>query len=189
MHMDQDVLEYGCGGGSDAMSWLRRGNRVTYADVVPFNVETAGQRITAAGLRDRAMSLLLADSAPIPLDDAHYDVISSHGVLHHIASEEMRDKVMGEFYRVMRPGGTLYVMLYTEHLRDRLDVKVTNLMMFKGLREEEAFCWLTDEPGCPYAIPYTEEQGWAYIEKAGFKRVTSMLYNNNDFRTFIAVKP
>src|SRR4030067_2872760 len=43
------VLEYGCGGGSDALSYLRRGNTVAYLDIVPSNVIVTSPRIEAAG--------------------------------------------------------------------------------------------------------------------------------------------
>lgn len=186
LHTGKDVWEYGCGGGSDAMSWMRRGNRVTYSDILAFNVGAAMQRIATAGLS--GTPVVLEDSAPLPAPDASFDVVSSHGVLHHIATEEMRDRVMSEFYRILRPGGVVYIMLYTEHLRARLDLGVTQLVTWRGMTEEAAFCQLTDSPGCPYAIPFTEEKGWAYLEKAGFTRVNAMLYNSNDFRTFKAMK-
>lgn len=187
-HSGKDVLEYGCGGGSDAMSYLRRSNRVTFADVVPFNVNTAKSRIISAGLGMDAHPLVLGNSAPIPLLDESFDVINSHGVLHHIESPELRDAVMQEFFRLLRPGGMVYVMLYSEHLRERLDARVVQLVTWRGLSEAEAFCWLTDEEGCPYARPYTDQEGRAYLETAGFRVVKSTLYNRNDFRTFKGIK-
>lgn len=185
-HHDKRVLEYGCGGGSDAMSFMRRGNDVTYADVVPFNVGAASKRIAAAGLTHRATPLVLEASSPIPLPDASFDLISSHGVLHHIVDPT---PVVAEFARLLRSGGFAYVMLYSEHLRARLDARVTQLVTWNGLSEAEAFCWLTDEPGCPYARPYSESEGCALLEGAGFVVERTVLYNKNDFRTLKAVKP
>ena len=168
------------------MSYLRRSNRVTYADVVPVNVQTASQRIVAAGLDKGARPCPLGDSSPVPLPDESFDIVNSHGVLHHIVDPV---PVVREFHRLLRPGGLVYVMLYTEHLRWRLDVRVTQLVTWRGIPEHEALCWLTDEPGCPYATWYTEESGRKLLEDAGFKVDRVALYNNNDFRTFRGRKP
>ena len=41
-----DVLEYGCGGGADAMSYLRAGAKtVTLADIVSSNLDASKKRI------------------------------------------------------------------------------------------------------------------------------------------------
>ena len=37
-HTGKLVYEYGCGGGSDVMSYLRRGNKVYATDIVPDNI-------------------------------------------------------------------------------------------------------------------------------------------------------
>jgi SAM-dependent methyltransferase len=187
LHRNARVLEYGCGGGSDAMSYLRRECTVWYADIVPENVAAARRRIEQAGLArtsagQRAYGLILHESAKVPLPAAYFDVVNAHGVLHHI---EDPGPVLSEFRRVLRPSGLLYAMLYTEQLRAKLDAEVRDLMGDPHrLGEAEAFGWATDGQGVPYARAYTEEEGWALLEAAGFQVVDVMLYNGGDFRTF-----
>lgn len=182
---DKDVLEYGCGGGSDAMSFLRRGARVTYVDIVPKNVEVATARI-ASRLLKGGTPILLEASNRIPVPDASFDIVSSHGVLHHIVDVK---PVVAELFRILRPGGFIYAMLYTEQLRLEAEAKVHEWCATKGISPEEAFGWYTDGVGTPYAIRYTVDEGWALLEGAGFERVSFAMSNGDRFRTFKGRKP
>ncbi len=177
---DVDVLEYGCGGGSDTISYLRRGNRVRFVDVVASNVECSRHRVEAAGLSSGAQGVVLATSDDFSaFEDATFDVVSSHGVLHHV-SEPL--PVLQQMRRVIKPAGSLYVMLYTEHLHERCRTGIEGLVK-GGMTETEAFCYMTDGGAC-YARPYTEAEARELLSKAGFE-VTSLLeWNARDFRTY-----
>ena len=181
-HRGKRVLEYGCGGGSDAMSYLRRGNAVVLADVVPENITTANVRIERAGLRAAAQSVLLDDSAPLPFPDASFDIVNAHGVLHHIEDPQ---PVIQEFARVLVPGGLAYMMLYTEHLyrNRRRDVE---RLMASGLSNAAAFAQCTDGEGAPYATWYTMRSGRALIQQCGLRVIVARRYNSDFFRTFVA---
>ena len=181
-----DVLEYGCGGGSDTLSLLRRKHRVWYADITPANVTATQERVIAAGHSKSATGLVLQESADIPVIDGRFGLVTCHGVLHHIP-EPM--PVLREFFRVLRPGGHLYVMLYTEQLWARL-LGQTMALVGRGLTREEAFGWGTDGEGCPYAVHYTHASGRKLLTDAGFQvEPEAALYNREDFRTFHAIRP
>ena len=186
LHASKTVLEYGCGGGSDAMSFLRRGCTVWYADVVPGNLVAATARITAAGLGAKSTPLPLEGSVPIPLPDGSCDVISAHGVLHHIARPA---PVVAEFARILKPGGLLYVMLYTERLDAELSLRIAAFMASDKIPREQAFGWCSDGRGCPYARAYTEAEGRALLEAAGFRVTRAFLFNSGYFRTFRGERP
>lgn len=184
-HAGKTVLEYGCGGGADALSYLRRGCDVTFCDIVPANVMTTATRVAAQGAADppdgrRATATLLTTSAPLPFPDEAFDVVNAHGVLHHILDPI---SVVDEFFRVLRPGGWCYVMLYTESLAARCEPVVAGLMT-TGLSREQAFGAVTDGSGCPHARPYTDEEGRRLLERSGFAVDRVMVYNDGDFRTF-----
>lgn len=180
------VLEYGCGGGADAMSYLRRGCTVIYADVVPENVEAATRRIVEAGLSANAGAVLLTASVPLGFSDGCFDLVNCHGVLHHI---EDPAPVVAEFFRVLRPGGHVYVMLYTEWLREHFVRQIMHLKATRGLTDAQAFGWCTDGPGCPYARAYTETEGSMLLEAAAFVVESAVVYNTWYFRRFRAIKP
>lgn len=160
------VLEYGCGGGGDTLSYLRRGATVKFADFVPKNIDTTYGRIWASNFEASTYEgLLLKDSAKIPLKDKSVDIVSSNGVLHHITDPL---PVLKEFYRVLKKGGSLYVMMYTENLWNSFADRIKELTKTWGISEFTAFGWCTDNEGYPYARAYTEKEGTELIEKAGF---------------------
>lgn len=177
------VLEYGCGGGSDALSYLRRSCDVTFVDIVPGNVSAAKERIAAAGYASTSRGLVIDESDRIPLPSGLFDVASAHGVLHHIPDPL---PVLRELRRLLKPRGKLYVMLYTEQLFEVHRAEVDRLVAEKGISQAEAFGWRTDDTGTPYAVHYTEQSGTLLLEAAGFRVHDSVLFNADQFRTFRA---
>lgn len=188
-HRGKDILEYGAGGGSDTMSFMRRGNRVVACDIVEDNLEQAEINIRSADLPMLNVEFChLECSWDIPFDDEEFDVISSHGVLHHISPQENADKVAKELFRVCKKGGLFYCMLYTEHLRKILDPQI-NYFLSQGLSYDESAGASTDGVGTPYTRFYSVDQGIEYIERAGFKVEKYTAFNNNQFMTYKSVKP
>jgi SAM-dependent methyltransferase len=194
------VLEYGCGGGADTLSYLRRGAGVIFCDIVPGNVALTTERVRAAGHSEgMARGIVLENTTPIPVGDAAVDIVSCVGVYHHIATENSVTHVRGElpaapllreFHRVLKPGGRLTLMVYTEYLEAKCSKIMADIMAANpGMTREQAFGGMTDGSGCPYARSYTVEQGEAMLRANGFKVVSTMEYNDRDFRTFRAVRP
>lgn len=178
-HTGLRCLEYGCGGGSDTRSLLRRGNAVWYADIVHENVA-----ITQAGVRGYGMAswpLCLEESDKIGLKDGFFDLVTSHGVLHHIP--EGVERVVRELARVLRPGGLFYAMLYTEILERNYDAHARRLQREHGWTWERALSECTD-PGTPYTRAYTEAEGRALFEGAGLTVKAAPVWNRGEFRTF-----
>jgi len=184
-HHGKDVLEYGCGAGSDALSYFRRGNYVTCCDITPDNLYVARCNIEKAGFLRDAEFKLLDKSFPIPFPDNYFDLVNSNGVIHHIPQGS---EVIGEFFRVLKPGGLCYIMLYTEFLWTRFEDTINRLELKENIDQFEAFSWCTDGKGTPYARPYTEAEGISMLESKGFEVVSIKMYNNNDFREYKAIK-
>jgi ubiquinone/menaquinone biosynthesis C-methylase UbiE len=184
---NKNVYEYACGGGSDVMSYLRRDNYVTASDIVQANLDTTLWRVKTM-LPEKVKDLnlvLLQDSYPLPFEDDSFDVISSHGCLHHIIEA---DKVMKELYRVCKPGGSIYIMLYTEILLEHHWPRMEQMMLTRGISKEEAFCICTDGEGTPYARSYTTQEGCDFLEDNGFQVIDFTPWLNDWFCTYVGVK-
>ncbi len=183
LHHGKKILEYGSGVGSDAWEYARRNNFVTCCDIVPGNLAKAKENFEMFGLEGEFV--LLDKSFPLPFEDNTFDLVNSHGVIHHIPQGP---EVVKDFYRILKPGGLCYLMLYSEVLGQYFTSQIPVLMQQHNLSKEEAFCWLVDRPGTPYAIPYTKEAGEKILTDAGFKMISAVLYNDDYFRTYKAAK-
>lgn len=179
------VLEYGCGGGSDTMSLLRRGAEVWYADIVHGNVELTHQRVDDLGHDEIAHPVFLDETTPLPFSNNFFNMVTCHGVAHHIVDPK---PLIEEFHRVLAPAGGLYLMLYTEKLHEYFKQKIGELVVEHGISENKAFAWCTDAEGSPWADWYTEERGRALLEECGFNVKDTVEYSDRYFRTFQAVR-
>lgn len=103
------VLEVGCGIGVDSRFLVENG--IDYR-AVDYSIESLriSRKMVAAG--GRSCDLLNADAASLPFRDAEFDMAFSIGVLHHVP--EMATACR-ELVRVVKPGGTVRVMLYNRH--------------------------------------------------------------------------
>jgi SAM-dependent methyltransferase len=101
------LLEIGLGQGSEAEQLIRRGARWTGVDLTETAVRRTGTRLA---LRELPYDgLHQASVLDLPFPDGSFDVVFSHGVLHHVPDIHRAQR---EIRRVLKPGGELVVMLY-----------------------------------------------------------------------------
>ena len=101
------VLEIGLGQGAESEQLIRRGARWTGLDLTEESVRRVQIRLE---LRNLSHDDIWQGSAThIPAPDASFDLVFSHGVLHHVPDILA---AQAEIHRVLRPGGRLVVMLY-----------------------------------------------------------------------------
>jgi len=104
---DRQVLEIGLGQGAESEQLIRRGARWSGLDLTAESVDRVRTRLMT---RDLPYEDLRQGSAlDIPWPDAQFDTVFSHGVLHHVPDILQAQR---EIHRVLKPGGTLIVMLY-----------------------------------------------------------------------------
>jgi ubiquinone/menaquinone biosynthesis C-methylase UbiE len=104
---DKDVLEIGIGMGADHLEWARsRPHHLAGMDLTPRAVTWTAQRLDAYGFKS---DLREGDAENLPFPDCSFDIVYSWGVLHHSPDTP---RAFLEAHRVLRPGGTLRVMIY-----------------------------------------------------------------------------
>ena len=101
------VLEIGLGEGSDSERLIRLGARWSGVDLTAESVSRVRTRLT---LRDLPYDKVRQGSVlDLPFADGSFDMVFSHGVLHHVPEIKA---AQAEIHRVLRPGGELVIMIY-----------------------------------------------------------------------------
>jgi SAM-dependent methyltransferase len=114
------VLEVGLGQGSESERLIRRGARWTGLDITPESVQRVKTRLNLRGLPYE--DIYVGSATHIPAPDETFDLVFSHGVLHHVPA--ILD-AQAEIHRVLRPGGRVVVMLYArQSLNYQISIRV-----------------------------------------------------------------
>jgi ubiquinone/menaquinone biosynthesis C-methylase UbiE len=117
---DLAVLEVGCGLGTDGAQFAKAGARYTGIDLTDAAVELAKRRFE---LIDLPGTFRVTDAERLDFPDNSFDLVYSHGVLHHTPDTAA---AIREIHRVLRPGGKAVVMLYH---RDSYNYRVNISML------------------------------------------------------------
>ncbi len=100
------VLEIGCGLGTDGVRFAHNGAQYTGVDLTEAAALATRQHFTTLGLTG---AFAVQDAENLALAANQFDLVYSHGVLHHTPN---LDRALQEVRRVLRPGGEIIVMLY-----------------------------------------------------------------------------
>jgi SAM-dependent methyltransferase len=103
----KELLEVGCGIGTDLVRFARGGARVTGVDLSATAIDLARKNFELHDLA--AEDLRVANGEALPFADDHFDVVYGHGVVQYTASPE---RLIRECHRVLKPGGTAIFMVY-----------------------------------------------------------------------------
>ncbi len=98
-------LDAGCGGGRNSIAMASHGANVTGIDLSARGIEDARTRVPPGLTVEFRQGSVLA----LPYDDATFDFVWCGGVLHHTADFH---KGMDEITRVLKPGGSLFLLIY-----------------------------------------------------------------------------
>ena len=100
------VLELGLGTGADFCRWVEAGADASGRDLTHASVELVKERLELFGLN---ADVAVGDAEALDFPDETFDIYYSWGVLHHTPDTE---HAIAEAHRVLKPGGTLKIMLY-----------------------------------------------------------------------------
>ena len=107
IHAGETVVDIGCGAGADACIaaiLVGKEGKVFGIDCTPAMIAKASENANASGFPQVVFQE--AEMTELPLPDCTADVVISNGAIN---LAEDKDAVLGEAYRVLRPGGRLQI--------------------------------------------------------------------------------
>ena len=140
---DLQILDFGCGTGSTTVALAERaeGSRITAIDIDPESLQIARLRFDSHNL---AGSIRIQHIQPVvavgdlPFADESFDFILCNGVLEHVVPFAVRPKVILEIWRMLRPGGLLFIS-ETPNVLWPMDRHTTGLPLIPWLPRELAY--------------------------------------------------
>jgi SAM-dependent methyltransferase len=124
----RQVLEVGCGAGTDLVRFARGGAIVTGVDLAPTAIDLARRNFEIQGL---TADLRVANGEALPFPDNAFDVVYAHGVVQYTANDR---RLVDECCRVLRPGGQAVFQVY-----NRVSwLNALSMLMNVGLEHEDA---------------------------------------------------
>ena len=104
------VLDAGCGTGDTALFLASRGNQVTGIDFLEEPIRRAKLKAAERGLN---VTFLVKDAMTLKDWTERFDNVIDSG-LFHVFSDEDRKRYAGGLATVLKPGGRLYLMCFSD---------------------------------------------------------------------------
>ena len=128
------VLEIGCGIGTDGIQFARNGAIYTGVDLTDAAINIARERFA---LFDEQGEFIKINAEKLPFLENYFDYVYSFGVIHHSPQPEL---IVDEIYRVLKPGGSITIMLYNRtSFYYLIEVKIIRKIFF-NFCQNERFC-------------------------------------------------
>lgn len=120
----KEVLEVGCGIGTDLVRFARGGASVTGVDLSQTAIDLARKNFEWNGLKAR--DLRVANAEALPYTDASFDLVYGHGVLQYTADAS---RLVAGCHRVLKPQGVAIFMVYNRISWLNAMAKLTNVAL------------------------------------------------------------
>jgi SAM-dependent methyltransferase len=134
------VLEVGCGIGTAAVNFARRGADYTGAELSQTSLDLTRKRFDVYGLNGQLI-LCNAEHLSAYVKSNHYDLVYSFGVIHHSPNQRA---IVEQIRHVVRDEGEFRCMLYAKN-------SWKDIMIEAGFEQPEA------QHRCPIATSYSIE--------------------------------
>ena len=182
------VLDVGCGAGNWTLKLLQSlpGLRCTLLDLSQPMLDRATQRVTAAGAK--SVEAIQADVRECDFADASFDLIVTGAALHHLRDDSEWDTAFFNFFRWLRPGGSVWLYDLITH-----ESPAVHAVMWKRYGDylrgvggdamvERVFAYIEEED-TPRPVTWQLD----HLRAAGFKTV-DLLHKNGPFAAYAAFK-
>ncbi len=182
-------LDIGCGAGNNTLKLLKmvEGNcDCDLCDLSAPMLERARERVVKMNVGE--VRVFHEDFRSVPLDAGRYDVILAAAVLHHLREDSDWEEVFAKMYRVLRPGGSVWITDLVVHENGHVDQMMWQryaeyLIALRGENyQKEVFAYI-DKEDSPRPVTYQLD----LLRKVGFRSV-DLLHKNSCFAALGAVK-
>lgn len=182
-------LDVGCGAGNYSLKLLNKlPNRdVTLIDLSQPMLMRARERVRA--VTNGRITIQQTDIREANLEEAQFDIIMAAAVLHHLRSDAEWEAVFSLFYRILKPGGSLWISDLITHTA----VSIHQMMRSKygeylvSLKDEayrdHVFAYIAQEDS-PRPLLFQID----LLRQVGFIQA-DVLHKNSLFAAFGAIKP
>ncbi|MFH1054628.1 MAG: class I SAM-dependent methyltransferase [Candidatus Altiarchaeota archaeon] len=118
------VLDVGCGTGTLTIAAKHKvgpSGEVHGVDASPQMIGVAKEKAIKVGL-DVAFQVGVVEGLTFP--DSYFDIVLSCLMIHHLPGDELKQKAFTEIYRVLKPGGNIFIADFEppKNVRGRLIV-------------------------------------------------------------------
>jgi tRNA (cmo5U34)-methyltransferase len=182
------ILDVGCGAGNYALKLLQSLPDVnaTLVDLSKPMLKRATERITAVS--KGAIQVFQGDIRDLELPAAQFDIILAAAVLHHLRGEDDWQAVFSKFFRLLKPGGSIWIV-------DLVEQSTAAVQALMWARYGKYLTEFKDANFCELVFGYIEKEDTPrplifqldLLRKVGFAQI-EILHKNNLFAAFGAIK-
>ena len=167
----EKVLDVGCGNGR----FSRYLEETEY-----LGLDFSENLITEAKKLFPQKRFLLGNALSLPFEDSSFDKVYAIALIHHIPLEEYRVKALQEMYRVLKPGGMVFL---TAWKRKRKGLRWSQVLRFFSFSDVS----ITFNGRERYYHLFKEQELSEIAEKAGFVVMEEGVVKRKKFGNFYLI--
>lgn len=164
---NKTVLDLGCGWGTSSIYLAKFSKKLFAIDISEVSIKGAKQNIKLHS--KKKIKIRRMDAEKLKFDKEYFDYIYSWGVIHHSTNPE---KIFFNIFRVLKKGGSSFVMVYNKHSLRYYCLGLYYLFgkfkIFQGYNLETVQKYFTDGY---YHKHYTKNDMKKLLTKIGFKNI------------------
>jgi ubiquinone/menaquinone biosynthesis C-methylase UbiE len=167
---DHKILDIGCGNGR--LYEAIKDKKIEYA-----GIDNSEQLIEKAREKHQSVVFQIADALSLPFEDGKFDHVFMMAVLPHIPSPELQLGALKNAYRILKPGGYLFITCWNlwqpKILWKNFKNRIKNPRLYRGLGWQDfLITWRNSQRNIlsqRFYHAFTKKELNKILEKAGFK--------------------